>query len=51
MRLFYDGVLANAAALGGPSIDEVKWMKPVRPGHVLSARSTCVEKRLLRSNC
>lgn len=49
MRMFYDGVLANAASMGGPAIDEVKWMKPVRPGHVLKARSTCVGKRLMRS--
>lgn len=49
MRMFYDGMLANAASMGGPAIDEVKWMKPVRPGHVLSARSTCVEKRLMKS--
>ena len=49
MRMFYDGMLADAASMGGPAIDEVKWMKPVRPGHVLKARSTCVEKRVMRS--
>lgn len=49
MRMFYDGVLAEAASLGGPGIDEVKWMKPVRPGHILKARSTCLEKRVMRS--
>ncbi len=49
MRMFYDGILANAASMGGPSIEEVKWLKPVRPGHVLSARTTCVEKRVMRS--
>ena len=49
MRMFYDGMLKDAAALGGASIDEVKWMKPVRPGHVLKARSTCLEKRPMRS--
>jgi acyl dehydratase len=49
MRMLYDGFLVNYAALGGNSIDEVKWMKPVRPDHVLKARSTCLEKRLLAS--
>ena len=49
MRLFYDGMLADAASMGGPAIDQVKWLKPVRPGHVLKARSTCVEKRVMRS--
>jgi acyl dehydratase len=49
MRMFYDGVLADSASMGGPAIDEVKWKKPIRPGHVLKARSTCVEKRVMRS--
>jgi acyl dehydratase len=49
MRMFYDGMLADAASMGGPGIEEVKWMKPVRPGHILKARSTCVEKRVMRS--
>ncbi|MGE0765840.1 MAG: MaoC family dehydratase [Hyphomicrobiaceae bacterium] len=49
MRMFYEGVLADSASMGGPAIDEVKWKKPVRPGHVLKARSTCVEKRVMRS--
>jgi acyl dehydratase len=49
MRIFYDGMLADAASMGGPGIEEVRWMKPVRPGHVLKARSTCVEKRVMRS--
>jgi len=49
MRMFYDGVLADSASMGGPAIDEVRWMKPIRPDHVLKARSTCVEKRVMRS--
>jgi len=49
MRMFYDGILADAASMGGPGIEEVQWKKPVRPGHVLKARSTCIEKRIMRS--
>jgi acyl dehydratase len=49
MRMLADGMLAHCAALGASAIDEVKWRSPVRPGHVLKARSTCVEKRLMRS--
>jgi acyl dehydratase len=49
MRMLADGMLADCAALGASAIDEVKWMKPVRPGHVLKARSTCLGKRLMRS--
>ena len=49
MRILYDGVLKNAASLGASGIDEVKWIKPVRPGYVLKARSVCTGKRLMNS--
>ena len=49
MRVFYEGMLKNAASMGAAGIEEAKWLKPVRPGFVLSVRSTCLEKRLLRS--
>ena len=49
MRMLADGMLSKCAALGASAIDEVKWRAPVRPGHVLKARSTCVEKRVMRS--
>ncbi len=49
MRMLADGMLADCAALGASAIDEVKWKRPVRPGHILKARSTCVGKRLMRS--
>jgi acyl dehydratase len=47
MRLIYDGFLVkkNAASMGAPGIDEVKWLKPVRPGDTLSMRLTVLEKR------
>lgn len=49
MRLYFDGALRNAASMGAPGIDEVKWLKPVRPGHILRSRTMCVEKRVMRS--
>ena len=49
MRVLYDGVLKNAASLGTSGIDEVRWMKPARPGHILSAKSVCTSKRLMTS--
>ena len=49
MRLLCDSVLKDAASLGAASIEEVKWIKPVRPGHILKARSVCTEKRLMNS--
>lgn len=45
MRMICDGYLLNATSLGSPGIDEVKWMKPVRPGDILEAFYTCRESR------
>ncbi|HEV8458545.1 MAG TPA: MaoC family dehydratase [Methylomirabilota bacterium] len=43
MRLFWDGLLHECASLGSPGIDELRWVKPVRPGDTLSLRYTVVE--------
>jgi acyl dehydratase len=32
--------------MGSTGIDEVKWLKPVRPGDVLSCRRTTLEARV-----
>lgn len=49
MRILYDGHLKDFASLGANCIEEVKWMKPVRPGFVLKARSVCLNKRVMAS--
>lgn len=49
MRMLCDGYLLRSASMGASGIDEVRWMKPVRPGHVLSAKSTCLSKRVMNS--
>jgi acyl dehydratase len=49
MRLFYDGFLEDTASLGSPGIDELRWLKPVRPGDTLSARLTVLEATPSRS--
>jgi acyl dehydratase len=49
MRLFYDGFLKDAASLGSPGIDELRWIKPVRPGDTLSARLIILEATPSRS--
>jgi acyl dehydratase len=43
MRLFCDGVIVDSASLGSPGIDEMRWIKPVRPGDTLSLRVTVTE--------
>jgi acyl dehydratase len=49
MRLFVDGLLHRAAAMGSPGIDELRWLKPVRPGDTLEARLEILEVRPSRS--
>ena len=43
MRLLYDGLLHDTVSLGSPGVDELRWVKPVRPGDILSARLTVLE--------
>ncbi len=43
MRLLCDGLLHDTVSLGSPGIDEMRWLKPVRPGDTLSGRMTVLE--------
>ena len=43
MRLMWEAFLHDAASLGSPGVDEIRWLKPVRPGDTLRARFTVVE--------
>jgi acyl dehydratase len=49
MRLFVDHYLAQAASLGSPGMDEIRWLRPVRPGDSLRIRVTVLESRISRS--
>jgi len=40
MRLFVENYLAGPASLGSPGVDELRWLKPVRPGDMLRLRIT-----------
>jgi acyl dehydratase len=42
-RLFHDGVLVGTAAVGSPGLDDLRWLKPVKPGDALSLRAEVVE--------
>jgi acyl dehydratase len=44
MRLMCDGYLVDSACLGSPGLDELRWLKPVRPGDALRLRSTVLEQ-------
>jgi acyl dehydratase len=41
MRLFVDNYVDQRTALGSPGVDEVRWLKPVRPGDTLNASVEC----------
>jgi len=49
MRLLYEGLLKGTVSLGSPGIDELRWLRPVRPGDTLSARMTVTESIPSRS--
>jgi acyl dehydratase len=49
MRMIYDGFLHEASSLGAPGVDEVRWMRPMRPGDDLTIKLTCIEKRESKS--
>lgn len=49
MRLFVDHYLTRCASLGSPGVDELRWLKPVRPGDELLLRVTVAEVTPSRS--
>ena len=49
MRLYADQYLSKVASLASPGVDELRWLKPVRPGDVLSLRVSVLEAAPSRS--
>jgi acyl dehydratase len=49
MRLFVDHYLSQVASLSSPGVDELRWLKPVRPGDALSLRITVMDVKRSRS--
>ena len=49
MRIMYDDLIHKSASMGAPGVEEVKWLKPVRPDDTLTARWNVLETRLSRS--
>jgi acyl dehydratase len=44
-RMFVDNFFNGNSLMGGLGADEVRWLKPVRPGDRLSVRCTVLETR------
>jgi acyl dehydratase len=49
MRMCCDAYLLEAASLGSPGVENVRWVKPVRPGDTLEVRLEVLEARPLKS--
>ncbi len=43
MRLYVDSLLSRAASIASPGVDELRWLKPVRPGDTLHGRVTVLD--------
>lgn len=49
MRMMCDEYLLKSASLGSPGIENLKWLKPVKPGDTLSMRLVALEARPMNS--
>ena len=45
MRMYVEQVLNHAAMLAAPGVEEVRWLRPVKPGMRLNGRTTILESR------
>lgn len=43
MRMMVDGFLSEAASLGSPGVDEIRWLKPVRAGDTIHVTTTVLD--------
>jgi acyl dehydratase len=48
-RMTYDAFISRTESLGSPGVEEMKWLKPVRPGTALKLRVTVLSKRPSKS--
>jgi len=49
MRMMCDAYLLESASLGSPGVENIRWMKPVRPGDTLRVRNVVLDARPLES--
>lgn len=49
MRMMCDSYLLDAASLGSPGVDNIRWLKPVRPGDTIRATRTILDARTSKS--
>lgn len=49
MRLYVEHYLTHVASLASPGLDELRWLRPVRPGDRLSVRVTVLKTAASKS--
>ena len=49
MRMSADGFVLNSSSMGAPGVDEVQWLRPIRPDDELTLRATVLAKRTSNS--
>lgn len=49
MRMMYDAYLKDTASMGSYGVQEVKWLKPVHAGDILTCRRTTLAARISAS--
>jgi acyl dehydratase len=49
MRIIADGFILNSSSMGGPGVEEVRWLKPLRPGTRIRVRAKVLETRASKS--
>jgi acyl dehydratase len=49
MRMMADGFLLDSASMGAPGVEEVRWLKPLRPGTQVRLRVTVLDTRSSQS--
>ncbi|HET7803857.1 MAG TPA: MaoC family dehydratase [Pseudolabrys sp.] len=49
MRIIADGFINDSNSMGAPGVDEVRWLKPLRPGSQVRVRMTVLETRASNS--
>jgi acyl dehydratase len=49
MRIITDGFVLDTSSMGAPGVEEVRWLKPLRPGTRIRVRSTVLETRASKS--
>ena len=43
MRMVVDGVFGDSGSMGSPGVDQLRWLKPVRPGDTIHLEGEVVE--------